>query len=116
MNPPTRCRLGPIDSQAGDEDNAVVGNERTTSGNTRLPEGAMTEAVQQIMTTVQGLSREERAEIAYRVVVGLEEADEGDVTAAWDAELGRRLDDIRSGRVQGKPAEQFFSELREGRQ
>jgi hypothetical protein len=34
-----------------------------------------------------------------------------DSAALWDAELSRRVAEIRRGKVAGKPAEQLFSEL-----
>ena len=39
------------------------------------------------------------------------EKDEG-YEAAWEVELARRVEDIESGRVTGKPAKQVFAELR----
>jgi len=40
--------------------------------------------------------------------------DEGaDAEAAWDIELSRRVEQIRSGKAVGEPAENVFADLRE---
>jgi len=61
---------------------------------------------------LEKLSREERAELAYYLLSSLEPEEEG-ATAAWDAEISRRVAEIRSGKANGRPAEQVFAELRE---
>jgi putative addiction module component (TIGR02574 family) len=58
------------------------------------------------------LSKEERADLAYFLLQTLEPAEEG-VEASWDVEIHRRVEEIRSGRATGKPAEQVFAELDE---
>jgi len=47
------------------------------------------------------------------LILSLEQEKDEDYEAAWDAELARRVADIESGRVIGKPAAQVFAELRE---
>jgi putative addiction module component (TIGR02574 family) len=61
---------------------------------------------------LEKLSREERAELAYFLLSSLEPAEEG-AAAAWDAEISKRVAEIRSGKANGKPPEQVFAELRE---
>jgi putative addiction module component (TIGR02574 family) len=63
-------------------------------------------------TQLEKLSREERAELAYFLLSSLEPEEDG-AAAAWDAEISRRVAEIRSGKANGKPAEQVFAELRE---
>jgi putative addiction module component (TIGR02574 family) len=74
----------------------------------------MTEAVAQILSHIDSLSQQERAEVAYAVICSLEPEEEG-VAEAWDAELSRRVAAIKAGRAVGKPADQLFAELREER-
>jgi putative addiction module component (TIGR02574 family) len=74
----------------------------------------MTKAVEQILTSVEGLSQHERAELAYAVLLSLEPEDEG-VAEAWDEELSRRVARIRSGQAVGRSADQVFASLREKR-
>ena len=68
--------------------------------------------VERYKAQLEKLSHEERAELAYFLLSSLEPEEEG-ATAAWDAEISRRVAEIRSGRANGKPAEQVFAELRE---
>lgn len=68
--------------------------------------------VEAYKSQLEKLSREERAELAYFLLSSLEPAEEG-AAAAWDAEISRRVAEIRSGKANGKPAEQVFAELRE---
>ncbi len=72
----------------------------------------MTEAVTQILAHLDRLSQQERADLAYAFLCSLEPEEEG-VREAWDAELRRRVAEIRTGQVIGKPAEQLFAELRD---
>jgi len=39
-------------------------------------------------------------------------ASEPEVEAAWQTEIGRRLDEIQSGKVQGIPGEQVSARIR----
>jgi putative addiction module component (TIGR02574 family) len=67
------------------------------------------------------LSTQERGLLIDRLVETLdnEPAEEG-VEAAWEEEIKRRMDDIRSGRVKTIPGEQVLdrlnTRLRDGRQ
>jgi putative addiction module component (TIGR02574 family) len=60
-----------------------------------------------------GLTSQERANLACFLLDSLEEEEEGDVETAWQAEVSRRVAEIRAGEVTGIPAEQVFAELRE---
>lgn len=40
------------------------------------------------------------------------EPEEEDVAAAWDLEISRHVEEIRSGSAAGVPAEEVFAELR----
>lgn len=57
------------------------------------------------------LPTEDRAELAQFLIETLEPASERDTEAAWEAELTRRVEEIRSGRVVGKLAEEVFAEV-----
>jgi putative addiction module component (TIGR02574 family) len=74
----------------------------------------MSPAFEQLKSQLGRLSQEERAELAMFLLDSLDpEEEDKDVSAAWEEEIGRRVADIRSGKAQGKPAEQVFAELRE---
>ncbi|HVS34195.1 MAG TPA: addiction module protein [Gemmataceae bacterium] len=71
----------------------------------------MTQAVTQILSHIDSLSQQERAEVAYAFICSLEAEEQG-VAEAWDAELARRVAAIKAGNAVGKPAEQLFAKLR----
>lgn len=71
----------------------------------------MTETVQRLKEEATMLTPQERADLAYFLLKSLEEEEEG-AEAAWDAVLARRAEEVRSGKVVGKPAAQVFAELR----
>ncbi len=61
------------------------------------------------------LSRRERAELAHRLIVSLEEEpsdDPAEVEQAWTEEIQRRVAQLEAGTVELIPAEQVFAELR----
>jgi len=59
------------------------------------------------------LPPEDRAAMASSLIESLDEAVDEDVEAAWNEEIKRRVDDIRSGRVKTIPGEQVLRELAE---
>jgi putative addiction module component (TIGR02574 family) len=74
----------------------------------------MTPQVSELLEKALTLSTQERGVLIDRLVESLEDepAEEG-VEAAWDEEIKRRVDDIRSGRVKTIPGEQVLRELAE---
>lgn len=52
-----------------------------------------------------------RKDLALRLLESLEVADQESVDEAWTDEIGSRVDDIVSGKVQMIPGEQVFAEL-----
>ncbi len=74
----------------------------------------MREAVEQLKSQFETLTNQERAELAYYLICSLKPEDDlREVDTAWEAELTRRVADIKQGRASGKPADQVFAELRE---
>ena len=74
----------------------------------------MTEAVTRILSEIGQLSDPERAELAYEVLCSFG-PDEGKNEAQFEADLARRGEEIRSGKVVGKPAAEVFARLRDRR-
>jgi putative addiction module component (TIGR02574 family) len=74
----------------------------------------MTPQVSELLEKALALSTQERGLLIDRLVETLdnEPAEEG-VEAAWDEEIKRRVEDIRSGRVKTVPGEQVLRELAE---
>lgn len=60
------------------------------------------------------LSAEERLELAEELFESVPESDveAPDLDPQWTEELARRVEEIRSGKVEGIPAEQVLAELR----
>lgn len=52
---------------------------------------------------------ERRARLAHVLIQSLDTASDADVAQQWDAEIARRVDDIRQGRVRGIPANRVFA-------
>jgi putative addiction module component (TIGR02574 family) len=72
----------------------------------------MTEAAEKLKAQLSQLSMQERAELAHFLIHSLDEAVDADAEAAWDTELARRMEEIRSGNAVGEPADKVFAELR----
>ncbi|MFZ0815708.1 MAG: addiction module protein [Candidatus Sulfotelmatobacter sp.] len=73
----------------------------------------MTPQVSELLEKALTLSAQERGLLIDRLVETLdnEPAEEG-VEAAWEEEIKRRVDDIRSGRVKMIPGEQVLGRLK----
>ena len=63
-------------------------------------------------TVLATLTEAERADLAYFLIQSLDSGSDMDAEAAWDAELERRVGEIKSGRESSESAHKVFSELR----
>jgi putative addiction module component (TIGR02574 family) len=72
----------------------------------------MSATLDQIKAQCSELTAQDRAELAYHLLQSLEGEEDG-VEAAWHAEVRRRTEEIRAGRVKGKPASEVFAAVRE---
>jgi putative addiction module component (TIGR02574 family) len=72
----------------------------------------MTREASEVFAKAMRLSSEERELLIDRLMESLDDepADPG-VEAAWDEEIKRRIDDIRSGKVKMIPGEEVLREL-----
>jgi len=68
--------------------------------------------LQEVANRALELSPEERAELAHELIVSLNDTIDKEVETAWDAEIERRVKEIKSGKAQGRPAEDIFAEIR----
>jgi putative addiction module component (TIGR02574 family) len=81
----------------------------------------MTPQVSELLEKALALSTQERGLLAARLIDSLDDgpAEEG-VEEAWQEEINRRMDDIRSGRVKTIPGEEvrvrLNARLRDSRQ
>ncbi|HET6764143.1 MAG TPA: addiction module protein [Longimicrobiaceae bacterium] len=65
--------------------------------------------LQQIESEALGLPADERARLAEALIASLDE--DARLERAWDEEIALRVEDLRSGRVKGIPAEEVFAEM-----
>jgi len=72
----------------------------------------MNSVIDQWKTQLITLTPSDRVELAHFLLSSLGPEDEG-VETAWDAEVLRRTEEIRSGRASGRPVDDFIAELRE---
>jgi len=72
----------------------------------------MSMTVEQIAAEALSLPSEARALLADRLVESLDPAEEGVVRQIWASEAKRRLDDVRSGRIQTIPGDEALARVR----
>jgi len=72
----------------------------------------MSMTVEQIVDEALGLPSEARALLADRLVESLDPAEDGYIRQLWVAEALRRRDEVRTGQVQGIPADQALAQVR----
>ena len=63
----------------------------------------MTERTQELLQKALSLPDNERAELAGSLIASLDTDIDPDVDAAWQAEISRRADEVRSGKVKTVP-------------
>jgi putative addiction module component (TIGR02574 family) len=68
---------------------------------------------EKLRTELANLNDADRAELALFLINSLDQGSDPDAEAAWDAELARRAEEIKSGKAVGEPAEKVFAELRQ---
>ncbi len=59
----------------------------------------MSQDASELLKKALDLPVEERAELAGSLIDSLDETEEESVQAAWDAEIIRRMEDLKSGKV-----------------
>ena len=72
----------------------------------------MADRVRDLESEALGLSPEERARLAERLLASLEGIAEPEAEALWLAEAQRRLAELESGAVVGTPADEVFRKSR----
>ncbi len=73
----------------------------------------MSSNLDQLTADALKLPLRERVQLAQRFVSTIDDEVEADTEALWFAEAERRLDELRSGKVEGIPAEDVFRSARE---
>lgn len=73
----------------------------------------MTETAERLKSELSRLPAQDRAELASFPIDSLDPQQDEDVEAAWQAELERRAEEVRSGAAIGEPAESVSRTQRE---
>jgi putative addiction module component (TIGR02574 family) len=73
----------------------------------------MANATERLKAELAQLPLRERADVAHFLIRSLDEEEDEDAEAAWEAELARRLEEIENGTAAGIPADKVFADLRE---
>ena len=68
--------------------------------------------LQEVENRALGLSVKERAQLAHDLIASLDGAVDKEAGTAWDAEIERRVKEIKSGEAKGRPAEEILAEIR----
>lgn len=66
-----------------------------------------------IVADAMKLPVRDRVRLAQQLISSLDEQTDADVEELWFAEAERRLEELRSGKVQGVPADEAFAKARD---
>ena len=72
----------------------------------------MPATAKQLTEQALGLPESDRAELAHRLLLSLEEIEEEGVTEAWEGEIAKRIERLKNGTAKGRPAEDVLRDLR----
>lgn len=72
----------------------------------------MPATIEQLTQDALRLSELDRAHLAMTLLGSLEPDAEEGVQEAWDAEVAHRLERLRRGAAQGRPADEVFRDIR----
>lgn len=73
----------------------------------------MTENAERVKQQVLQLPEADRAELVRFLIESLDESEDQDVEAEWDAELSRRVERVEQGKSHLRPAHQVLAEIRD---
>jgi len=75
----------------------------------------LSEEAEKLIPALDALSEKDRAGLARRLLAGLDgpEEDPAEVRAAWVATIRRRVEEVKSGKAVGIPAEEVDRVMRE---
>lgn len=76
----------------------------------------MSTSLDQLTADAMKLSLRDRVQLAQRLVSTIDDEVEPDTEALWFAEAERRLEELRSGKVQGIDSDEAFRTAREALQ
>jgi putative addiction module component (TIGR02574 family) len=68
--------------------------------------------VDQLAQNALTLSDQERAELAHKLLISLDGVPDEGAEEAWDQEIAKRVQKIRDGTANGRPADQVFRDIK----
>ena len=72
----------------------------------------MTTLVEELSERARSLGPEDRARLAEDLLASLEDESESDAEAAWEQEIWRRVDEVKSGSAKFVSAEEVYAETK----
>lgn len=72
----------------------------------------MAATIEELEAQASKLAPDDRARLAYAILMSLDGVDEGDVEEAWRAEARERLAAYRRGEIDAVPASEVFEKAR----
>ncbi len=72
----------------------------------------MSVQLQEVTSNAFKLPFDERAELAHELIASLDVTAKSKVEKSWNSEIERRVMEIKSGKAQGRPAEDILAEIR----
>jgi len=72
----------------------------------------MSDLLNKMKNEALSLPEDERAKLAHELIMSLDEGIDSDVNNEWEAEISRRVKEIKDGTAKGRPAEEVLSEIR----
>lgn len=72
----------------------------------------MSVSVEELAAQASGLSPEDRTHLADLLFASLPEGEEADVDAAWEEEIQRRVEAVKSGTARTVPSEDVHAQAR----
>jgi len=67
--------------------------------------------LQEIANKALALSTDERAQLAHELIASLDDAIDQESESAWEAEIERRVREIKSGKAKGRSVETILAEI-----
>jgi putative addiction module component (TIGR02574 family) len=73
----------------------------------------MSTALKKLTREALELTEKDRAKLVHALIRSIDGKPDADAEAEWDAEIGKRVGEIRTGKVKGIPADSVFAKLKD---
>ena len=72
----------------------------------------MPSLLQEVVNKANNLSKKERAQLAHKLIVSLNDEMDKGFEETWEMEIEKRIKEIKSGKAKGRPAQEILAEIR----